>query len=193
MTGWYCFRTRPNREVVTTHALRQAGFRVILLMQPPLVKAHRKHKHPGKTRLPPKRQPLPALRPYIFVDMSAPDAWKRLHEERAEVAAVGIDGQPPCPLSKAGLRFIQLSNREMFHDEDWPKYSKLPPAPAYDAARIAVAPGDEVRIGAGPFTGFEGRCVDIRGDEAKVLVMLFGRENLTRLPARTLAPARRAS
>lgn len=191
MTSWYCFRTRPNREIVTTHALRQHGFDVILLMQPPLARAHRKHK--VKTRVPLKRQPLPALRPYIFVDMGAPDAWKRLHMARADVAAVGIEGRPPCPLSSAGLRFIQASNKTLFHDHDWPKYSKLPPAPAYDAARIPVAPGDAVRIGAGPFTGFEGRCVDITGDDAKVLMMLFGRETLSRVPARSLRLAAKAA
>ncbi len=184
MTAWYCFRTRMNREVRTVHALRAAGFDVILLMRPEFKRAHTKHHHPSVL----KREPLPALQPYIFIDMSAPDAWPRLAEEGL-VKAVGIEGAPPQPLSRAGVKFIHQSHKALFQDRDWPRFSQLPPEPAWDVSRVEFSPGDVVSVRGGPFTGFEGRCVDIAGDAAKVLIPLFGRENVTRIPVASLKPA----
>lgn len=182
---YYVFRTPPQREVYTTRLLRQYGLDVICLMRPELKRAHRRHKVASIQ----KRQPLPALRPYIFVDMAPEYAWKRIHEVPVDVRPVGINGRQPRPLSNAGVEYITLSHKDQFPDQDWGKFSQLPDPPAYDVVQVKYAPGDQVVVKDGPFTAFEGKCVDISGQEATVLIHLFGRENITKLHVKHLKRA----
>ena len=169
MNQWYCFRTPPLREIRTVHTLRQHGFDVIILMRPERRRAHRKHNI--KTVF--KREPYPALRPYIFVDMSSPDAWARKDVAPVNIHPVAINGHVPRPLSKEGVKYIMRSNKDQFHDTDWEKFDELPTAED-DFEPVNYSDGDKVKITQGPFRGYEVEVANVSGREARVLLPLFG-------------------
>lgn len=176
---WYCFMTRPQREVYTTHKLRQHGFGVILLMRPELKRAHRRH----RVQTVAKREPEPALRPYVFVDMSAVDSWARLHDVPADIRAVGINGQPPRPLSAAGVAYITSPARGLWRDTEVPKC-----APAVTGAP-AFSIGDRVQVFGAGFDGLKGAVVDVTGEGARVLLPLFGSVLPVQVPYQSIIKA----
>ena len=169
---YYVFRTPPQREVYTTHLLRQYGLDVICLMRPELKRAHRRHKVASI----PKRQPVPALRPYIFIDMAPRMAWQRLHLCPVEVRPVGINGKPPKPLSASGVAYISKPQRGLWWDTEAPKSLSA------DSTEPDFAIDDLVMIYGCGFDGLKGKVVDISGDKAKVLLPLFGSQREVSIP-----------
>jgi transcription antitermination factor NusG len=169
---YYVFRTPPQREIHCTHLLRQYGLDVICLMRPEFKRAHRKHKVASV----PKRVPMPALRPYIFIDMAPRMAWQRLHLCPVEVRPVGINGKPPKPLSASGIAYITDPGLGLWRDTEAPKsFSSDSTGPAY-------AIDDLVMIYGCGFDGLKGKVVDITGSEAKVLLPLFGSDREVSIP-----------
>lgn len=171
---WYVFRTPPQREVYCTHLLRQYGLDVICLMRPEFKRAHRRHKIASI----PKRQPVPALRPYIFIDMAPRMAWQRLHLCPVEVRPVGINGKPPKPLSDSGVAYISKPQRGLWWDTEAPKsLSSDSTGPDFGIDDLVVI------YGAG-MDGLRARVIDIDQDsyEAKVLLPLFGSEREVKIP-----------
>lgn len=172
--SWYVFRCAPQREIATARLLRQYGIEVICLMRPELKRAHRKH---SVKTVPTKRQPLPALRPYLFLNMAPRMAWQRLHLCPVDVRQVGINGQPPKPLSAAGVAYITDPRRGLFKDTETPKAFREPSSEPLD-----YAVDDLVMIYGCGFDGIKGRVVDISGESAKVLLPLFGGEHPVSVP-----------
>lgn len=162
--SWYVFRTPPQREVYCTHLLRQYGLDVICLMRPELKRAHRRHKVASI----PKRQPLPALRPYIFIDMAPRMAWQRLHLCPVEVRPVSIEGKPPRPLSAAGVTYITDPKRGLFKD------TEAPPSFGASAEGPDFAVDDLVMIYGCGFDGLKGKVINLSDKDAEVLLPLFG-------------------
>lgn len=170
--AWYVFRTAPQREIYTTHLLRQYGLDVICLMRPELKRAHRRHKVASI----PKRQPLPALRPYIFIDMAPRMAWQRLHLCPVDVRPVGINGKPPRPLSGAGVAYITDPKRGLFKD------TETPPAFGGPADGPDYSVGDLVMIYGAGMDGMRGKVINLSDKEAEVLLPLFGSERAVKIP-----------
>ena len=173
MTQWFTFRTPPQREIRTVHTLRQHGFEVIVLMRPELKRAHSRHKVKSVM----KREPMPALRPYIFVEMGHSDAWMRLHRAPVDIRAVGINGKPPRALVASGVDYITNPHRGLFLDTDLPDSL----GQAEDAVPDYRA-GDMVTVYGAGFDGLKGKVVDVRGKDAVVLMALFGREVESTIP-----------
>lgn len=173
MSQWFTFMTPPQREIRTVHTLRQHGFDVIILMRPELKRFHRN----SSKKTVPRREPMPALRPYIFVEMGHSDAWMRLHRAPVEIRAVGINGKPPRALGASGVAYITNPNRGLFLDTALPEsFGQVEDAvPDYKA-------GDMVTVYGAGFDGLKGRVVDVRGKDAVVLMALFGREVESTIP-----------
>jgi len=165
---WYCFQTAPKREVRTTHDLRQHGLQVVLLMRPELKRAHRAHKVASV----PVRKPIPLLPGYIFINMARRDAWACLHTSQAKVRPVGINGQPPRPLNRAGERFIIDPPRGSYQDDACPDFES---APEFNK-------GDRVAVFHAGFDGVMGEVVNVTGQTARVLLQFFGAEREVSVP-----------
>jgi transcriptional antiterminator RfaH len=161
---WYVVRTQPNAEMRAAEHLARQEFGVYL----PTHLRRRRHARRVET----VRRPL--FSRYLFVELDAGARW------RAILSTVGVAdliraGDAPMPVPAAVVETLRANERAGAFDET-------------GAARLA--PGQRVRVLAGPFADFVGRIAAL-ADTERVYVLLdfLGREVRAKLAADTLAPA----
>ena len=99
---------------------------------------------------------------YVLVEMVVTDdSWYVVRNTPSVTGFIGT-GTTPTPLAQAEIDSIL----KRAGTEDKPEYE------------IDLVEGMPIRIGDGPFKGFEGKVVDVDGTrgKVKVLVSMFGRE-----------------
>ena len=99
---------------------------------------------------------------YVLVEMiMTDDSWYIVRNTPSVTGFIGT-GTTPSPLSKEEVDYLV-------------KRSGTAEEPAY---QIDIQVGSPVKIGDGPFKGFEGKVIEIDGSRGKVkiLVSMFGRE-----------------
>ncbi len=99
---------------------------------------------------------------YVLVEMIVTDdSWYIVRNTPSVTGFIGT-GTTPSPLSKEEVDYLV-------------KRSGTAEEPAY---QIDIQVGSPVKIGDGPFKGFEGKVIEIDGSRGKVkiLVSMFGRE-----------------
>jgi transcriptional antiterminator NusG len=99
---------------------------------------------------------------YVLVEMIVTDdSWYIVRNTPSVTGFIGT-GTTPSPLSKEEVDYLV-------------KRSGTSEEPAY---QIDIQVGSPVKIGDGPFKGFEGKVIEIDGSRGKVkiLVSMFGRE-----------------
>jgi transcription antitermination factor NusG len=173
MTQWYSFTTAPQEEVESAKTLRDRDFEVIVLMHSHKKRAHRRHRQASVVVT-----SLPAWRSYLFVEMTASDAWARLHEAPVNmhpmyetIRVAGEWQRVPRKLRPHEVEYITNPLRGLYLDTDAPAVRCLD-----DNAPLDYGVGDCVKIQDGPFQGFEGPVASITGRQASVLLVLFARE-----------------
>lgn len=109
---------------------------------------------------------------YVLVDMLLDEAsWKTVREAPGVLGFIG-DRNKPTTLSESEVRRI-LRKNTLLND---PKLA--------EKKQIDFAPGDTVKIQAGPFEDFIGEVTEINEEKmtVKVNVVVFGRSTPTEVP-----------
>lgn len=169
---WYALWTAPQREAKAKRDLLRMGVRVELPVETRLRRASRRARQRTAYEV--------ALLPrYLFAGFYGPPPWYDvLASPNVYGYVVGTRGQPVpvdyeamCDVvERATLGVNELLNRERF------------PNGIFKA-------GDDVTIRGGPFEGFPGRALALKGRDARVAARIFGRETSVWVPLDQLAPA----
>lgn len=169
--AWYIVITNPQSEREAATELRRAGLRVYLPKRTYEVQTARR----GKVT---RRRPL--WTGYLLVRFPA-----SLIDRGAPMFAVardcrgvrdflkwtsGIGEEEPVPIpSRVTMAYMR---RQRAHDYDGARVARM----EREAAKQRFARGTMVRVLDGAFAGFMAKMDAIRGDDALILVEIFGRE-----------------
>jgi transcription elongation factor/antiterminator RfaH len=161
---WYAVYTQPYWESTAQLRLRAQNFRTFLPLHPKMVQHARK-----------RQTVLAALFPnYLFVVLDIKrDRWRAVNSTRGVISLIMQEGLPAPVKSGVVETLLASSTSEgevLFCSE--------------------MAPGNRVRLVAGPFAGQLGIVKDLsRDDRVRVLIEMMGAQIPTELHGRALIPA----
>lgn len=165
MTSWFAVHTQPNAETrAVSHLLRQ-NYSVYL----PTYLKRRSHAR----RIETVRRPL--FPRYLFVELEATARWRPILSTAGVSDLVRV-GDRPLPVPSGIVEALRNGEAAGSFDEN------------NEAARLA--PGQIVRILAGPFANLVGRFSALaETDRVYVLLEILGGETRAKIPALMVAPA----
>lgn len=164
MTDWFVIRTQPNAEARAAQQLARQAFEVYL---PTHLKRRR---HARRVEI--VRRPLFAR--YLFVALDSRSRWRSILST-VGVADLVRAGDMPLAVPPGVVDALRANQTAGAFD---------------DLGANAFAPGQLVRVLAGPFADIVGRIASLADSErVYVLLEFLGREVRTRLSADALAPA----
>jgi len=168
---WYAFRIARSgpagkkfgdelmpAEDWAARMMRQLGYQAFTPIE------HRTQRRRGKRKGVIARS-YPMIPGYLFVGFSGPVNWFDVFSLPWIVGVVGW-GDRPRPIPAQGVLHLQTQS-----DANIPHAQSV-------ITRKSFQIGDAVLIEDGPFTGFESKIQDIRGENATLLVELFGKSTL---------------
>jgi transcriptional antiterminator RfaH len=166
MLRWFCAWTKHASEFRAERALMAHGFDVCL----PLCLEHGR----GATNY-----VLPLFPRYLFVrfDLAA-DPWKRVYRTQGVDGIIGQRANAPVPVPDGIIEGLisRMSSRRIVDDPH----------------EQTIRAGDQVRVVAGQWNGFEGICKLSRHKRVVLLLSLFQRQTSVELPREHVRPARHA-
>jgi len=153
--AWYLIFTRPRQERVAIENIERQGYGAFL----PLMRNRKRR----EGRLADVVEPM--FPRYLFVRLNTTtDNWRPIHSTRG-VAAMVRFGTEPARLSDELVELLRGQTDEQG---------------IRDIHRPAPKPGDRVRIGAGPFEGFEG-ILHARSGKERVILLLEIASQISRI------------
>ena len=169
--SWYIFRTLPQCEFDAETALRTRGIGAFVPRETRLLKRR------GQNEFRPKD--YPRMPSYIAVELGDNPNWWWVFDGRDGLGfhlrgVIGRDGKPaPVPAENLD-RLLELSQGHYI-----PHTHSAP-------TRKGLAVGDNVRVIAGPWIGWESKIDEIGSSTCHLLVELFARPTRISIPVEAL-------
>jgi transcription antitermination factor NusG len=168
---WYIARTLPQCEFDSEKALRLRGLEAFVPRETKL------RKRRGQRNF--KEVDYALIPGYVAVNLGPSPNWWWVFDGRAGLgwhirSVVGKDGRP-APVPEQNLtRLLELS------------FGAYVPHTHSASTRKGLAIGDNVRVIAGPWVGWESRIEDIGDSTCHLLVELFARPTRVAIPVEAL-------
>jgi transcriptional antiterminator RfaH len=166
MNQWYAVNTRPHQEARAVTHLRRQGFQAWL----PRLRRGRRHARRFETVL------APLFPGYLFVELDRDrQPWRRINATfGVRQIVLGAGGGPAALASEFVAALLARCDKEGVMQDN----------------TATLAPGDAVKIIAGPFVGCIGELVGLEAhDRVTVLLRMLAQTAQIALPRSTVAAA----